>query len=240
MDVFGQGIANGQVRKIIDVLPTQLVSFAWRLFCRTSKDGYRKFVTGESEFPMYDLIGRSQFNLLLSSGLKRSDYLLDVGCGCLCGGKFCIRFLEPRHYYGIEPEEWLIERGIRLELGYGLFVAKKPVFDNDRHFTLTKFSKRFDFIVASSIFTHATQKQIARCFSEARRVMKPSSLFAATYLNGERNYNGNDWVYPGAVTYTSDRIMRLADEQGLRSELLDWRHPTGDTWVRFTLAPMIT
>jgi len=189
---------------------------------------YRGFV-GPSE--KYDLISAVQFNLLTFLDLMEDHYLLDVGCGSLRAGKLFIPFLLPGRYYGIEPEQWLIDEGIRNELGEDILGVKKPVFSNDKDFTLSAFDRKFDYILAHSIFSHAAERQISRCLSEARKVMKPTSLFVATFAKGDDDYSGDEWVYPGFVMYTEDRMRTLFGEQGLASSILNWPHPEFQVWI---------
>jgi len=189
---------------------------------------YRGYV-GPSE--KYDLISANQFNLLTFLDLREDHYLLDVGCGSLRAGKLLIPYLLPERYHGIEPERWLVDEGIKNELGEDILAIKKPVFEYDSNFTLSVFGRKFDFILAHSIFSHASERQIRRCLSEARKVMKPISLFVATFARSDSNYDGNDWVYPGFVTYTLDHMRQLFEEHGLASAILDWPHPEYQAWI---------
>ena len=182
-------------------------------------------------YQTYDLAAAMQFNLLTFLGLREHHFLLDLGCGSLRGGKLFIPYLLSGHYYGIEPEQWLIEEGIRNELGEDIIGIKQPVFSNDKNFTSTIFNRKFDFILAHSIFTHASVGQIRRCLIEAREAMLPTSIFAATFLQGEADYAGNEWVYPNCVTYTFQRMSSLVGEQGLICKSFDWTHPSGHTWI---------
>src|SRR3990172_12495843 len=86
---------------------------------------YRAYV-GPPE--KYDLVAASQFNLLTWLGLRESHFLLDIGCGSLRAGRLFIPYLLPGHYFGIEPEQWLIEDGIKNELGPDILRVKRPVF----------------------------------------------------------------------------------------------------------------
>lgn len=189
---------------------------------------YRGFV-GPSE--KYDLIGATQFNLLTFLDLREDHYLLDIGCGSLRAGKLFIPFLLAGRYHGIEPEQWLIDEGLRNELGQDILEVKKPVFNNDKDFTLSIFDRKFDYILAHSIFSHAAERQIGRCLSEARKVMKPTSLFIATFAKGDDDYSGDEWVYPGFVMYTEARMRALFEEQGLASSILSWPHPEFQVWI---------
>src|ERR1700733_7755663 len=125
---------------------------------------HRKFV-GPPE--KYDLATAGQFSLLTALGLREDHTLLDIGCGSLRGGRLFIPYLAPEKYFGIEPEQWLIDQGIAAEVGRDLADIKKPAFSNDSNFTLSTFGRTFDFMLAQSIFSHATQKQIRQCLSEA-------------------------------------------------------------------------
>ncbi len=64
--------------------------------------------------------------------------------------------------------------------------------------------------------------------------MHPTSVFAATYIEGDKDYAGDEWVYPGCVTYTSQAMGRLAEEQGLACTPYAWPHPGNQRWVLFT------
>jgi len=189
---------------------------------------YRAFV-GPPDY--YDVIGALQFNLLATLGLREHHILLDIGCGSLRGGRLFIPYLLPGHYYGLEPEAWLIEEGIRHELGEDLVRLKRPTFNHDSDFTLSLFGQQFDFLLAQSIFSHATSRQIERCLKEAKTVMRTTAVFAATFFEGPVNYTGAKWVYPGRVTYRLDFLQQLAETQGLKLEPIMWPHPSGQTWV---------
>jgi len=179
----------------------------------------------------YDLVAANQFNLLTALGLREDNYLLDVGCGSLRGGRLYIPYLLPNRYFGIEPEQWLIDEGIKNNLGNDLVQLKNPQFSNDKNFTLTTFNQKFDFILAQSIFSHASQEQISHCLSEANKVMTPNSIFAATFVMGDTNNESKTWVYPECGTFTLDFMLSLIKEQGLYGKQLKWIHPNGQTWI---------
>lgn len=191
---------------------------------------YRTFV-GPPE--NYDVAAAMQFNLLTFLGLRDGHYLLDVGCGSLRAGRLFIPYLRPGRYFGLEPEQWLVEEGITNEIGQDLIRIKQPKFSNDPDFTLTVFRQQFDFILAQSVFSHASQTHIRRCLSEAKKAMRPSAMFAATYFKGDTNYTGEEWVYPGRSSFRPDFMDGVAAEQGLVCKHLDWPHPHGQSWVVF-------
>lgn len=191
-------------------------------------NNYRAYV-GPAE--KYDLVAANQFNLLTMLGLRENHFLLDIGCGSLRGGRLFIPYLLPHHYFGIEPNEWLVEEGIKNNIGKDMLEIKHPKFSNEKNFTLSIFDTNFDFILAQSIFSHASQNQIKKCLSEAKKIMKPESLFAATFIKGDTNYEKDEWLYPGGCTYTIELMSSLIKEQDLSFKQLNWKHPNKQTWI---------
>ena len=192
---------------------------------------YRAYV-GPPE--KYDLVGAMQFNLLTHLGLREFHYLLDVGCGSLRAGRLFIPYLLPGHYYGIEPQSWLIDEGIKNELGQEILQIKQPVFSYDSNFDCLYFNQKFDFVVAQSVFSHAARSQIRQCLFNIEKCLKPDGVMAATFVKGNVDYEGEGWIYPECVTYTIEQMKRLATEVGLKAAPIDWQHPNGQTWVLIT------
>lgn len=189
---------------------------------------YRAFVGPPQK---YDLIAANQFNLLTSLGLREYHYFLDIGCGSLRGGRLFIPYLLPDRYFGIEPEQWLLEEGINQNCGKDLIKIKSPHFSNNQNFNLSKFGQKFDFILAQSIFSHASKDQITQCLSEAHKVMTSHSIFATTFVKGDVNNTSNHWLYPECGTYTLDFMLQLIESKGLFGKLLKWSHPNNQTWL---------
>lgn len=191
-------------------------------------DHYRAFVGPPQN---YDLMSANQFNLLTLMGLREEHSLLDVGCGSLRGGRLFIPYLLPGRYFGLEPNRWLVEEGVRNELGDDLVRLKQPTFLHEEDFNLSAFGRQFDFLLAQSIFSHAAPRQIARCLDQAKRVMKPGALFLANYQKGASDYGGLDWVYPGCCDYTPAGMERMVQEHGLRCRPVAWFHPNDLAWL---------
>jgi hypothetical protein len=191
---------------------------------------YRAFIGATQT---YDIFSHMQFSLMTLLGLRQQHTLLDIGCGSLRAGKLFLMYLLPDCYFGIEPEQWLVEEGIEREIGRELFDRKRPRFLFDRDFPCSSFGVPFDFIMAQSIFSHASLRQIRRCLSEARAAMKPTTLFAASFVEGDDDYDGDDWVYPETIRYRAATIERLAAEAGLACRRLDWFHIGGQAWFVF-------
>jgi SAM-dependent methyltransferase len=182
----------------------------------------------------YDVVGANQFVLLVMLGLREHHDVLDIGCGSLRLGKLLLPYLEPGRYCGVEPEQWLVEEGIETELSQDFVDRRKPEFRYADDFSLQAFGRQFDYLVAQSIFSHATAEQVAQCMKAAAEVLRPDGSFVATFVIGDSDYRGTKWVYPECVTYTPERIERFAHEAGLHALQLGYPHPGQQTWYAFT------
>lgn len=194
---------------------------------RVGERHYRAYV-GPAEY--YDLLAAGQFVALFRCGLREENAVLDIGCGSLGAGRLLMAYLLPGRYFGIEPERWLVEAGIREELGREFVRMKQPSFDYNADFNLGVFRRQFDFLLGQAIFTHTTKNQLEKCFAEARRVLKPDGLFIATFQEGDIDYEGDNWVYPQQAKYTLAYIEAAAGRAGLLCKFPDWHHPCGQRW----------
>ena len=76
----------------------------------------------------YDLIGATQFTLLITLGLRDHHRLLDFGCGSLRAGRLLIAYLQRGNYHGLEPNAWLVEDAIERQVGRDQVAIKQPRF----------------------------------------------------------------------------------------------------------------
>src|SRR3984893_18959417 len=104
---------------------------------------YRAYVGPPED---YDLVAAMTFNLLTTLGLRQHHSLLDVGCGSLRIGRLLIPYLNRGKYFGVEPNEWLVEQGIKRELGEALVQIKSPrCFFTDSPESIAKAETAFNF-----------------------------------------------------------------------------------------------
>jgi hypothetical protein len=198
--------------------------------CRGLQPGdahYRAYV-GQPE--RYDLLAALQFKILTDLGLREHHRLLDIGCGSLRAGRLFIPYLLEGGYCGVEPEQWLVEEGIRFEVTPALVELKRPLFRFSRNFDFKDLGT-FDYLLAQSVFTHAPMHDIERCLAAASEVLREGGLLVATYLPGAVDYSSADWVYPGCVRYRPETMAELVRAAGLRSRLLGYQHPAGCEWL---------
>lgn len=168
-----------------------------------SEKHYRNWVGPEG---LYDVVGANQFAVLTAMGLRETHKVLDIGCGSLRMGRFCVLYLREGNYFGIEPEKDILSEGMEENLGSEIIKRKNPSFDHNTDFQLDVFNQKFDYIIAQSIFSHASENQIKQCLSKIRHVLKDDGVFLFNWGKGNEDYKGEEWVYPGCVTYRTETI----------------------------------
>ena len=182
----------------------------------------------------WDIMGAHQLCLLVQMGLREHHTLLDIGCGALRGGRFLMMYLQPEHYFGIEPEEWLVDAGIEFEVGNDFIDLKKPCIFLDGDANLSWFNVKFDYILAHSILFHANLDWIKKCFSEVKKVLKPNGVFLSNVKFSDRDDVGTEWNYPTDRRYQRETLEKLLGEAGLKMKVLDVIHPHGEgqKWIK--------
>jgi len=171
----------------------------------------------------------SQFNLLTLLGLKSHHNLLDFGCGSLRVGKCLIPYLNTGRYWGIEPNEWLINEAIKNELGEDMLKIKKPKFIFDDGFDY-QFNSKFDYIIAQSIFSHTNLKLFSKGLANLYECLENDGIFLFTASISKKNYDKNEeWLYPGVAKYKKQTLFNLFNKRLKFWKKLNWYHPT-QTW----------
>ena len=191
---------------------------------------YRAYVGPPED---YDLIAAMTFNLLTTLGLRQHHSLLDVGCGSLRIGRLLIPYLNRGKYFGVEPNEWLVEEGIKQELGETVVQIKRPrFFFTDSPETVVRAKVSFDFALAQSIFSHCGLDLIRGWLSAVSRSLAEDGVLIATFLPSDEDSQRAGWVYPECVNYRPATLERAAADTNLRFQILDWKHPR-QTWALF-------
>jgi cyclopropane fatty-acyl-phospholipid synthase-like methyltransferase len=191
---------------------------------------YRAYVGPPED---YDLIAAMTFNLLTTLGLRQHHSLLDIGCGSLRIGRLLIPYLNREKYFGVEPNEWLVDEGIRREVGETLVQIKRPTFlFSGSPDIITQSKVAFDFALAQSIFSHCGLDLIKDWLAAISRSLARNGALVATFLIGDEDSRQTGWIYPECVNHPSATLERAAMDVDLRFEILDWKHPR-QTWALF-------
>jgi hypothetical protein len=221
----------------MDEEPEDKVRALSREAAKALPSGSRHYTAYVGPAHQYDFMAATQFRLLTTLGLREHHRLLDFGCGSLRAGRLLIPYLLPGHYYGLEPNRWLIDDGIASELGHSIVEVKQPTFLHHSDFSATRFGVTFDFIVAQSIFSHTGPGVVASTLADFRLCLAEHGLILATFIPdgkaGRKADQSDRWVYPGSVSYDFAAVETLISNSGLAGRMLPWFHPR-QTW--FALA----
>ncbi len=191
----------------------------------------------------FELTARDPLCLALMEGLKRDSSVLEVGCGCLRVGFWFIDFLDPGKYCGIEPNAQMLDAGRELILG-DRAGEKQPRFSLNADFDFGVFGTAFDYVVAFSIWSHASKGQILTMLDAFRRTARPGARFLASWFVPREHipdYYGEAWVgrshqsdQPGVVGHQPDWIMASASSRGLNCRFFEGFTTLGQRWAIVT------
>jgi hypothetical protein len=185
--------------------------------------------------------GRTHFIRLLQAGLQPDSTVLDIGCGCLRVGYWLIKFLDADHYCGLEPAWQRVEFGLQCLFDVEEVKAKRPSFDFNPRFDLSVFGRRFNFVLAASIWSHASKAQIGTMLDHFVRTSAPDAVLLASYVpatSASDDYAGDRWA--GAGSDPATNVIRHARgwlqdaclSRGLVVEDLPGLDCDGESWLR--------
>lgn len=201
---------------------------------RIREEGHRGVVGG-----LWEVIGPLQRDFLIGRGMRRSDRVLDIGCGALRGGAPLAAWLAPGRYYGIDISPGLLEAGWRHEIEAAGLADRLP--RDHLHATDSfeaPFGEVFDLGLAVSLFTHLPLDYLTRCLERLAPVFRPGADVYLTVFEGQGTMER-----PGGVVTHDDRdpfhftreAVRAATPEGWRMEWIgEWGHPRDQRMVRMT------
>ena len=176
--------------------------------------------------------GENQFSTLLHFGLKDSSRVLDIGCGCLRGGRWVIPFLNRNRYFGIEPNKEMLDAGKRIVIGEETLSEKAPTFDTNSEFDFSVFDVIFDYVIARSVWTHSSKEQIEKMLDQFLLHSNEKSIFLTSFLKPRipiiDDYRGKGWVgksnesdQPGIARHSLSWIRKACRKRDLRVTRID-------------------
>ncbi|MGB7077139.1 MAG: class I SAM-dependent methyltransferase [Xanthobacteraceae bacterium] len=195
--------------------------------------GHRDYVGG-----LWEGIGSLQFKFMVERGLEPHHVLVDIACGSLRGGVRFVPYLDRGNYLGIDINERLLDAGIRIELGAALRQLKSPEFVISESFEFERFSKRPDFALAQSLFTHLTENDIIRCLRKLKVSARDNTKFYATFFETDHACINPQQSHPhGDFLYTKTQMMEFGAKAGWSVRYLgDWNHPRGQKMMEYSVA----
>jgi SAM-dependent methyltransferase len=194
--------------------------------------GHRQYVGGA-----WDEIGNLQAEFMRQMGLEPAHVFLDIACGSLRGGVRFIKYLDRGNYLGIDREPRLIKIGIAKELGRAIHEEKVPEFVVSSSFEFEKFTRKPNFALAQSLFTHLEERDILDCLSKLRAFVDPGMRFFATYFIGYRSKTEPRSHSLRGFVYTREQVEGFGATTGWKSNYIGaWGHPRNQMMVEYTAA----
>ncbi len=195
---------------------------------------------------LFEGVGRFTLDSLVELGMRPEHRALDVGCGALRIGYWLIRYLAPGNYFGLEPNRKYVDVGLRHAVGAALQAEMNPTFRFESDFDFGAFRVPFDFVVARSIFSHASPQQIERAMGSFRDSAAPGGVMIASYRPLRKQdagldvfdskSNGREW---GFRRYSLPFLQAMASRQSLTADTYGEVF-NGQVWLRMTKAAPAT
>lgn len=148
---------------------------------------------------MWFKIGKIQIDFMKAIGMKPNNTLLDLGCGTLRAGRHFIRYLNERKYTGCDISENALGEAFNL-IAKEKLQNKSPRILSNQDLKFERFAeerRKFDYILAQSVFTHLLPEHIEECFSHIGKIMKKRSRFYFTFRQKPKiEQDGVNIYYP--------------------------------------------
>jgi hypothetical protein len=183
---------------------------------------------------LWEEIGRLQIDFLRAEGLRRGHTLVDIACGSLRGGVHLIPYLRRGRYLGIDKSADLIAAGLHHELPSIARWRKAPEFVVSDGFEFERFSRRADYGIAQSLFTHLTPLLVELCLRNLR-AWSPGCWLYATFFEGGSDGNPPEPHDNLRFRYTRSEMVDMAERAGWSMRYIgEWGHPRGQVVAALT------
>lgn len=191
-----------------------------------SKDEKRHELVGPPK--LWKMKQDFQIRFLKDHNLKKTNTLLDIGCGTLRGGIPLIDFLDSGNYFGIDVRENVLLEG-KKELKEHNLEHKNPRLVSFSDFKDLNLDSKFDVIFSFSVLIHLEDRIAQSCFRFVSQHLSKNGVFYANVNLGSRKEG--KWQGFPVVWRSLEFYKDLCDSNGLELDILgklgDLEHKSG-------------
>lgn len=166
----------------------------------------------------WDYVPRYVIPHMFNYGLRPNTRLLDIGCGSLRNGRFLIPFLDTGNYHGLEPQQDIVNEGLKNELISEIVEFKKPQFYFNNQFEVPDI--KIDMAIAIQVFIHCGPEQLKQCLSMLQTRLVGPLLISLNIGDKDKVFDkkGIHYAYIGAshagTYYTTETAEKIFNDSG--------------------------
>ncbi len=190
--------------------------------------GYENYVGGK-----WEEIGQFQFDFMVSQGLKPNHILMDIGCGAGRGGIKYVNYLDSGNYLGLDKEQTLIDIARNKVMGPELVASKRPEFVRSDDFGFSAFTKKPDYAISVSLFTHLSGADISTCLKNLRDFVEPGFIYYTSFFEGTQQRHKNKSHSLAHVEHTKEEMIDYAGAGWNAIYIGNWDHPRDQKLMKY-------
>ncbi len=159
------------------------------------------------------------FKFLVEQGLKKSDKLVDYGCGSLRIGSKLIEFLDPGRYIGFDITDRFYKLGLNT-VKQETVTTKSPEFYVISDSAILNCKKSLPaYIISIGVLMHIPPNELKEFFANIISLLSPSGVAYITYKQSSvtQKTNLTSWVH--SYSLVNATVEELGGQIELHSHL---------------------
>ena len=158
---------------------------------------YKKHLGGGAQH--WEKRGEFQLYFLQKMGLKKSERLLDAGCGPIRSGVHFISYLDRGNYCGVDSNADFIRAAAEAVTQNPQLRDKSPHLECVKDFDFSRLAGKFAYVLAFSVLNHCSPPLRQVFFEKISRVSMTESKIYITHA---------PWFQAGLLNQTQLRLRR--------------------------------
>jgi ABC-2 type transport system ATP-binding protein len=195
---------------------------------------------------LWEEAGTRHLEFMKEQGLRPSDHVLDVGCGCLRTGVKLLKYLDPHHYVGIDIDASMVEAGVRIEAPRAGVDPSRGQYFIGNAADLSAVEGAFDVIFINGLLQDLPHEQAALVLTSAVRRLAPGGRMFVAYFEAPEFLAVEPIERPGPCFSYFDKTPRhfdfatlaryVAAGGGCAERIGEWGDPHGQMMMAVTRA----